>query len=53
MGVTSSVNGWVGCCVGSDVGNGVYWLCYFVFASSLLSHGLKGDIVVTSLARSL
>jgi hypothetical protein len=52
-GVTSNDSSWVGCCIGSDVGSGVYRLCDFIFASSLFSQGLKGGIVVMSLPRSL
>jgi hypothetical protein len=51
--VTSGVGSWIGCLIGSGIGSGIDWLCYFVFASSLFSCGLKGSIVVTIPTRSV
>jgi hypothetical protein len=41
----------VGYSVSGSVGSGVDRLYYFVFTSSLFSHGLKGTIATTSLVR--
>jgi hypothetical protein len=60
-GITSSI-GWsvcwsisrrVGWSVSCNIGSGVDRLCYFVFASSLISHRVEGTLATTSLARAL
>jgi hypothetical protein len=50
-GVSSAVGWRVSRGVGGSVGSGVDRLYYFVFTSSLFSHGLKRTITLMSLAR--
>jgi hypothetical protein len=49
--VACGVSGGVGCSVSDSVGSKVDRLHYFVFTSSLFSHGLNGGIAAASLAR--
>jgi hypothetical protein len=51
--VSCSISGSVGWRVGGSIGSEVDQLHYFIFASSLFSHELKGTIALTLLARVL
>jgi hypothetical protein len=50
-GISGGIGWRVGRDVGDSVGNRVDQLYYFVFTSSLFSHGLKGAIATMSLVR--
>jgi hypothetical protein len=51
VGVT--ISRWVDWSIGCSVGSGISRLHYFVFASSIFSHRVKGTLDTTSLARTL
>jgi hypothetical protein len=44
-GITRGVGSRVGCCVSGSFGSKVDRLHYFIFTSSLFSHGLKGVLL--------
>jgi hypothetical protein len=50
-GVSGSIGWRVGRGIGGSGGSRVDRLYYFVFTSFLFNHGIKGTIVLTSLAR--
>jgi hypothetical protein len=49
--VARGISGGIGWRVFGSVGSGVDQLYYFIFTSSLFSHGLEGTFATTSLAR--